>query len=157
MILVVILLINSDMRYMKGFTLIELMIVVAIVAILAALAIPAYQNYLTRSQVSEAIVLGSGMKSALGDYGWQLATWPTLIVSPPSIPTTGQINGVLTGRYATMSSTISGTYPSGTVTLTMTTGKASGQTILFVTTDGAATWLCTPGTLEQKYRPLACQ
>lgn len=142
---------------MKGFTLIELMIVVAIVAILAALAIPAYQNYLTRSQVSEAIVLGSGMKSALGDYGWQLAAWPTLIVSPPSIPTTGQINGVLIGKYATMSSTISGTYPSGTVTITMTTGKANGQTILFITTDGASTWSCTSGTLEQKYRPLSCK
>ena len=54
------------MNAQKGFTLIELMIVVAIIGILAAIAIPAYQNYIARSQVSEAFTLASGLKTAIG-------------------------------------------------------------------------------------------
>ena len=53
------------MDIQKGFTLIELMIVVAIIGILAAIAVPAYQNYVTRAQVSEAIILGSDRKSVV--------------------------------------------------------------------------------------------
>lgn len=145
------------MKNSKGFTLIELMLVVAIIGILAAIAVPAYQDYITRAQVSEAIVLGSGMKSTLGDYGWSHATWPTALVALNTTPSTGEINVNLTGKYSQMSSAIIGTYPSGYVTMTMTTGKANGQTIFFETTDGAATWICTPGTLNAKYRPNACR
>lgn len=145
------------MRHNQGFTLIELMIVVAIIGILAAIAVPAYQDYITRSQVSEAIYLGSGMKSALSDYGWNHADWPVNFVSPTAIPTSHQISATLTGKYSQMASSIAGVYPNGRVTMTMTTGKANGQTIFFETTDGAATWTCTPGTLDPKYRPNACR
>lgn len=146
-----------EMNHNQGFTLIELMIVVAIIGILAAIAVPAYQDYITRAQVAEAIFLGSGMKSSLSDYGWSNAQWPSLFVSPTAPLSNGQINATLIGKYSTMSSTMTGTYPSGYVTITMTTGKASGQTIFFETTDGAATWTCTPGTLNAKYRPNACR
>lgn len=61
------------------------MIVVAIIGILAAISVPAYQNYITRSQVSEAIVLGAGMKTALGDYGWDHAAWPTMLEVVPHV------------------------------------------------------------------------
>ena len=60
----------------KGFTLIELMIVVAIIAILAAIAIPAYQNYLVRAQVSEAAVLADGFKTPMAEYYANRGAWP---------------------------------------------------------------------------------
>ena len=61
----------------RGFTLIELMIVVAIIAILAAVAIPAYQNYLIRAQVSEGMVLASGPKTAIWDFYSDTGRFPS--------------------------------------------------------------------------------
>ncbi|HGG7684326.1 TPA: pilin [Neisseria meningitidis] len=60
----------------KGFTLIELMIVIAIVGILAAVALPAYQDYTARAQVSEAILLAEGQKSAVTEYYLNHGEWP---------------------------------------------------------------------------------
>ncbi|HFB0576415.1 TPA: pilin [Neisseria gonorrhoeae] len=60
----------------KGFTLIELMIVIAIVGILAAVALPAYQDYTARAQVSEAILLAEGQKSAVTEYYLNNGKWP---------------------------------------------------------------------------------
>ncbi|EMT5862863.1 pilin, partial [Neisseria gonorrhoeae] len=60
----------------KGFTLIELMIVIAIVGILAAVALPAYQDYTARAQVSEAILLAEGQKSAVAGYYLNHGEWP---------------------------------------------------------------------------------
>ncbi|MFN2705890.1 pilin, partial [Neisseria gonorrhoeae] len=72
----------------KGFTLIELMIVIAIVGILAAVALPAYQDYTARAQVSEAILLAEGQKSAVTEYYLNHGTWPENngaagVASPP--------------------------------------------------------------------------
>jgi type IV pilus assembly protein PilA len=61
----------------KGFTLIELMIVVAIIGILAAIAIPAYQNYTVRAQVTEGLNLADGWKTAVAEYFAQAGTFPT--------------------------------------------------------------------------------
>ena len=63
----------------------------------------------------------------------------------------------LIGKYSQMNTRITGVYLSGYITMIMTQGKASGQTVFFETTDGAATWTCTPGTLDTKYRPNACR
>ena len=134
-----------------------LMIVIAIIGILAAIAVPAYKDYITRAQVSEALVLGSGMKSALGDYGWNHASWPTKFVGVNVVPNSNEVNVTLVGKYSEMSDTVTGVYPAGRITMTMTTGVANGQTIFFETTDGAATWTCTPGTLNTRFRPNACR
>ncbi len=60
-----------------GFTLIELMIVVAIIGILAAIAIPAYQDYTIRAQVSEGLTLAAGAKTAVSEYFLERGAWPT--------------------------------------------------------------------------------
>ena len=63
-------------RAQKGFTLIELMIVVAIIGILAAIAIPAYQDYVIRSQVSEGLAMASATKTSVAEYFADRGTWP---------------------------------------------------------------------------------
>jgi type IV pilus assembly protein PilA len=145
------------MNAQKGFTLIELMIVVAIIGILAAVAIPAYQDYITRAQVSEAVTLGGGLKAPLAEYGADKNAWPTALVAPTVTPTTGQLNATLGGKYASVTTTIGGSYPAGTVTVTMNTGKASGSTLTFATSDGGAAWSCLGGNIDAKYRPNSCK
>ncbi|UOG17840.1 pilin [Acinetobacter sp. PK01] len=155
------------MNAQKGFTLIELMIVVAIIGILAAIAIPAYQDYITRGQVSEAVSLGGGLKSPLSEYGADKNAWPTTLVAPTATPTSGQLNATLVGKYATVTNTITGTYPTGRVTVTMNTGKASGGVLTYSTNNGGSAWSCgnttvdgytgAGTTIDAKYLPNACK
>ncbi|MBH2332803.1 pilin [Neisseria meningitidis] len=76
----------------KGFTLIELMIVIAIVGILAAVALPAYQDYTARAQVSEAILLAEGQKSAVTEYYLNHGEWPSNN-SDAGVATSSKIKG----------------------------------------------------------------
>ncbi|EMT1450735.1 pilin, partial [Neisseria gonorrhoeae] len=76
----------------KGFTLIELMIVIAIVGILAAVALPAYQDYTARAQVSEAILLAEGQKSAVTEYYLNHGEWPENNTSA-GVASPGEIKG----------------------------------------------------------------
>jgi type IV pilus assembly protein PilA len=64
-------------KFTQGFTLIELMIVIAIIGILAAIAIPAYQNYTIRAQVTEGLTLADGWKTAVAEYYANKGVWPT--------------------------------------------------------------------------------
>ena len=74
----------------KGFTLIELMIVVAIIGILAAIAIPAYQNYTIRAQVTEGLTVAGGWKAAISEYYANIGAWPAVANLTGTIASTGK-------------------------------------------------------------------
>jgi type IV pilus assembly protein PilA len=100
----------------KGFTLIELMIVVAIIGILAAIAIPAYQNYTIRAQVTEGLNLADGWKTAIGEFYAQNGTFPDG-QSTAGSSTTIAAAGNTTGKYVK-----SVTVAKGAITITYANG-----------------------------------
>jgi len=83
----------------KGFTLIELMIVVAIIGILAAIAIPAYQDYTIRSQVTEGLNLAGAVKAAVAESVAQNGTWPTVMSCTPAVAGCLGIDNPIEGKY----------------------------------------------------------
>jgi type IV pilus assembly protein PilA len=91
----------------KGFTLIELMIVVAIIGILAAIAIPAYQNYTIRAQVTEGLNLADGWKTAIGEFYAQNGTFPTCSSTAGSA-TCIAAAGATTGKYVSQVTIVTG-------------------------------------------------
>lgn len=141
-------------QFQKGFTLIELMIVVAIIGILAAVAIPAYQDYIARSQVSEAISLTAGGKTPLAEYYADKGVWPT---------TASDVMGTTSGKYVSGISITTGAGISGALALTavMQTSNVNsaiaGSTLILSTADGGKAWSCTGGTITAKYKPASCR
>jgi len=144
----------------KGFTLIELMIVVAIIGILAAVALPAYQDYTARSQVSEALSLAAGPQTAVTEY------WSNKGALPSNNYSAGLSQPIsISGKYVSNVAVA----PSGAVVATMkptgvAKGIANGQIALSpVTSVGSVKWVCTTNNpavttkLQDKYIPSSCR
>jgi type IV pilus assembly protein PilA len=142
------------MKKQQGFTLIELMIVVAIIGILAAIAIPAYQDYTIRAQVSEGINLASGAKAAISEY----------FMDSGNLPASNAEAGLeaaanITGNYASAVAVSTGGRVTVTYSGTDVNAQISGQTITLVpaTNAGSVQWNCSRGTLAAKHVPSACR
>ena len=146
------------MKYLqKGFTLIELMIVVAIIGILAAVAIPAYQDYTARAQVTEAVELLSGGKTSNAEYYADKGVWPL---------SSSSTMGNTIGKYVAGIALTVGAGVSGPMQLTATmrtTGVNTviqAKTLFLKTADGGKNWSCsdvTTATILPRYRPAACR
>ncbi|MTI15616.1 pilin [Sansalvadorimonas verongulae] len=133
----------------KGFTLIELMIVVAIIGILAAVAIPAYQDYTKRAHVTEGISLAAGAKAAITEYYASQAAWPATNAEA-GLPATISGNAVTSVAVGT----------DGVITVTYNSKvDATNNTIEFAPTDsnGGIQWSCDGGTVDDKFRPANCR
>jgi type IV pilus assembly protein PilA len=135
----------------KGFTLIELMIVVAIIGILAAIAIPAYQDYTIRAQVTEGLNLAGAVKASVAEYYAQNGSWPTAL--------TGAVVGSLGYTVQPSGKYVSGVDipASGTIDITYSStapfqanNNVNGQVLSLrptVSTNGDVIWTCGKHTI----------
>ncbi|CAK0766495.1 Fimbrial protein EcpC [Gammaproteobacteria bacterium] len=140
----------------QGFTLIELMIVVAIIGILAAVAIPAYQDYIARSQVSEAVVLLDGAKTAVEENVSQTGAFP---VDTAAMTALGV---VAAGKYVSTITVTAHATNTGTLTATMKSASVSKNIqggLLTMARNSSGTWTCAAGTggMASKYLPASCR
>ncbi|HEZ6881668.1 TPA: pilin [Neisseria meningitidis] len=122
----------------KGFTLIELMIVIAIVGILAAVALPAYQDYTARAQVSEAILLAEGQKSAVTEYYLNHGEWPSNN-SSAGVATSSKIKGKYVKEVKVANGVVTATMASSGVNKEIKDKKLS---LWAKRQDGSVKWFC---------------
>lgn len=143
------------MNAQKGFTLIELMIVVAIIGILAAIAIPAYQDYIARAQVSEAFAMTAGQKTAIAEYAQNNGAYPGTATTPTAASL------AVAGKYADSAVTAD----TGVIVVTMkaagsVNAKVAGGTVTLtppvLTADGTTFDYACTSTLAQKFLPKNC-
>jgi type IV pilus assembly protein PilA len=137
----------------QGFTLIELMIVVAIIGILASVALSAYQNYTIRAQVSEGLTLSSSAKMAVGEYFMDRGAWPADNAAAGLVDKT-LIKGKYTQHVGVANNVIGITY-----------GYAAHTAIFNETVEltavnnfGSISWTCaSAGVIQPKYLPAVCR
>ncbi|HEZ2952391.1 TPA: pilin [Neisseria meningitidis] len=123
----------------KGFTLIELMIVIAIVGILAAVALPAYQDYTARAQVSEAILLAEGQKSAVTEYYLNHGIWPANNSSADVASSPSDIKGKYVQKVEVAKGVITATMLSSGVNNEI---KGKKLSLWAKRQDGSVKWFC---------------
>jgi type IV pilus assembly protein PilA len=138
----------------KGFTLIELMIVVAIIGILAAIALPAYQDYTVRAKVSEILARGSEAKNSWAEFFSSNNRHPPTLASA-GIVSTGvnyltRSGGVAWSATAIVLTSSSKSFPADGVSTTIRLSVAGTQ-------NNQITWKCRFGTMPQKYVPANCR
>ena len=139
-------------KVQQGFTLIELMIVVAIIGILAAIALPAYQDYTARSQFSEAVNLAGGLKTVVADVYADTGTLVGINSGGNGVPLAADVKGKYTTQVsvgngiivATAGNDASSLIANSTITLTPTVNN------------GSIEWACTTNAAT-KYVPAACR
>ncbi len=138
----------------RGFTLIELMIVVAIIGILAAVAVPMYLDYVVRSQIAEGLNLSSGAKSAATEFYQDRGVFPTNNAEA-GVEVAANIQGKYVGSVTVVNDVITVQYDNDanaqilgeTITLTANTSTA-----------GSVRWDCASGgVIQDKHLPAACR
>ncbi len=144
----------------QGFTLIELMIVVAIIGILAAIALPAYNDYIIRSKITEVLGLAAAAKTTITEY------YQTQSALPESTTQAGINDNASQSAYVSniVYASVAG-QGGAQATLTYTLENLNGgsapdtQTIVFTgqTASGRISWICTEGTAEDRYLPANCR
>lgn len=137
----------------KGFTLIELMIVVAIIGILAAIAIPAYQDYIARSQASEAMTLSSGLKTNIAETYGQQGTFTGISSGSLGLPAAASVKGNYVESVTVTNGKVAAKFLGSGVS-----GGLTGKTLTLSPVDvsGAITWKCSSTDILQKYLPKSC-
>ena len=139
-------------KVQQGFTLIELMIVVAIIGILAAVAIPAYQDYTIRAQVSEGLSLASGAKTAMAEFYSSTGRFPDNN-SSLGLAAKGDIQGSYVDELDAVDGVISAQFGNGV------NAQISGDILQIsaVTSAGSIQWTCKSASLDDKYLPTNCR